>query len=205
MVRMKCKFGLLVFVTIFMNCGTDKPLPFLGESEEINGQTHPYTIPDFSFIDQDSNLVSNKTLAGNAYIADFFFTSCPTICPKVKTQMLRLRQQFPDRDNFKFLSMSIDYRKDSVPILHKYAEKLDIDSKNWHLVQLKKEQINEVANQFFNVAFEDDSAPGGFDHSGRLILVDGDGHIRSYCDGTDPKSVDKLAKDIRKLFKDEMD
>ena len=114
--------------------------------------------------------------------------------------MLRLREKFGERDDFKFLSMSIDYRKDSVPTLKKYAEKLGIESQNWHLVQLRKDQINEVANQFFNVAFEDESAPGGFDHSGRLILVDGEGHIRSYCDGTDPKSVDKLAKDISILF-----
>jgi protein SCO1/2 len=96
--------------------------------------------------------------------------------------------------------MSIDYRKDSVPVLKKYSEKLGIQSDDWHLVQLKKEQINAVANQFFNVAFEDDSAPGGFDHSGRLILIDGQGHIRSYADGTDPDSVDKLAGDIRRLF-----
>ena len=118
--------------------------------------------------------------------------------------MLRIREQFKDRDDFKFLSMSIDYRKDSIPVLRRYAEKLGIDSKNWHLVQLKKEELNERANQFFNVAFEDETAPGGFDHSGRLILVDGNGHIRSYGNGTDPESVDKLAKDIRKLF-DEMD
>lgn len=159
-----------------------------------------YTVPAFEFVDQDSHIVSNQTLSGNAYIADFFFTSCPTICPKVKTQMLRLHEQFRDRNDLKFLSMSIDYRKDSVPRLKKYGEKLGIESGSWHLVQLKKEEINAVANQFFNVAFEDESAPGGFDHSGRLILVDGQGHIRSYCDGTDPESVDKLAGDIRKLF-----
>jgi protein SCO1/2 len=114
--------------------------------------------------------------------------------------MLRLREQLDDSKDLKFLSMSIDYRKDSVPVLKKYSEKLGIQSDDWHLVQLKKEQINAVANQFFNVAFEDDSAPGGFDHSGRLILIDGQGHIRSYADGTDPDSVDKLAGDIRRLF-----
>lgn len=196
----KCKAVLLLIPFGFLACNSDKSLPYLGESEEINGQVVHYTIPSFEFMDQDNNLVSNQTLKGNAYIADFFFTSCPTICPKVKSQMLRLRKEFADRDDFKFLSMSIDYRKDSIPVLRRYAEKLGIDSRNWHLVQLRKDEINERANQFFNVAFEDESAPGGFDHSGRLILVDGDGHIRSYCNGTDPESVDKLAKDIHILF-----
>jgi protein SCO1 len=195
----KILVGLITL--IFLACGQEnKPLPYLGESEEIDGEIRHYTIPPFEFVDQDSNLVSNQTLAGKAYIADFFFTSCPTICPKVKQQMLRLREQFDDRDDLIFLSMSIDYRKDSVPVLKKYSEKLGIQADNWHLVQLKKAQINEVANQFFNVAFEDESAPGGFDHSGRLILVDGQGHIRSFADGTDPESVDKLASDLRRLF-----
>jgi len=199
-----CKIGAFLLFLILIGCKSDSPLPYLGESDEVDGKTQHYQIPPFKFVDQDSNIVTNQTLAGNAYIADFFFTSCPTICPKVKTQMLRLRDRFEDRTNFKFLSMSIDYRKDSVPILKKYGEKIGIDSRNWHLVQLKKGEINEVANQFFNVAFEDESAPGGFDHSGRLILVDGNGHIRSYCNGTDPESVDNLGKDIRKLL-DEMD
>jgi protein SCO1/2 len=193
--------AILLFFLLCLGCGSKfKSLPYLGESEEIDGKMQYYRVPPFQFIDQDSNMVSDQTLSGNAYIADFFFTSCPTICPKVKTQMLRLREQFQDRNDLKFLSMSIDYRKDSVPRLKKYAEKLGIESESWHLVQLKKEEINAVANQFFNVAFEDESAPGGFDHSGRLILIDGQGHIRSYCDGTDPDSVDKLAGDIRILF-----
>jgi protein SCO1/2 len=84
--------------------------------------------------------------------------------------------------------------------LKNYAEKLQIPSDRWHLVQLRKDQIEKVANQFFNIAFEDESAPGGFDHSGRLILVDREGHIRAHCDGTDPESVDGFAVDIEKLL-----
>lgn len=202
---MPFKLSYIPILFLLIACGkNNQPLPYLGDSEEIDGQMVYYTIPAFEFIDQDSNKVTNSSLSGKMYVADIFFTSCPTICPKVKQQMLRLQDQFPDRENLRFLSMSIDYRKDSVPVLKKYSEKLNINANNWHLVQLKKEEINSVANQFFNIAFEDESAPGGFDHSGRLILVDQDGHIRSFADGTDPDSVDKLAEDMRKLF-NEMD
>ncbi len=175
-------------------------LPYLGEKEITEDDTVYYTIPSFEFLDQDSNTVSNKTLAGKAYVTDFFFTSCPTICPKVKQQMLRLQDQFEDPAKLQFLSMSIDYRKDSIPVLKRYAEKIGIESDQWHLVQLEKGQVDKTANDFFNIAFEDENAPGGFDHSGRLILVDGNGHVRAHCNGTDADSVDGFAEDIKTLL-----
>jgi len=175
-------------------------LPYLGDSEVIEGETIHYKIPDFHFLDQDSNIVSNESLKGKAYVADFFFTSCPTICPTVKSELIRMRKSLKQSDELIYLSMSIDFRKDSIPVLKKYAEKLNISNQYWHLVQLEKDQISSVANQYFNVAFEDDDSAGGFNHSGRLILVDGNGHIRSHCDGTDSKSVDEFAKDVRTLL-----
>ncbi len=175
-------------------------LPYLGESEEIKGEMKYYRVPSFQFLNQDSVEVSDVSLAGKAYIADFFFTSCPSICPKVKRQMLKLDKKFQGEGRLKFLSMSVDYRRDSIPVLKEYSKKLDIDTERWHLVQLRKDNMSKIANQYFNVALEDESAPGGFDHSGRLILVDGDGHIRSHCDGTDPESVDKFADDIATLL-----
>ncbi|MDH3648379.1 MAG: SCO family protein [Saprospiraceae bacterium] len=178
-------------------------LPILGEKELINGDTNYYSIPPFSFIDQDSQYVSQSSLRGKIYVADFFFTSCPTICPKVKAQMLRVNDKFSSESQVAFLSHSIDYRRDSVPVLARYAQKLGITSDKWHLVQLSKEQIESVANQYFNIAFEDETAPGGFDHSGRLILVDRQGRIRSYCDGTDQEDVDRFMEDIQLLLDEE--
>ena len=193
---------LLVGTTLVAGCGetADDRLPFLGDTIIENGDTIYYTIPDFDYINQDSVHVTNETLAGKPYVADFFFTSCPTICPKVKSQMIRLHDMLGPQHSITFLSMSIDYRKDSVPILKRYVDKLEIDDDHWHFVQLKKDEIESVANQYFNIAFEDESAPGGFDHSGRLILVDGEGRIRSHCNGTDPESVDQFANDIRLLL-----
>ncbi len=198
---LKVEFILMLMVATFLQCQRDSgALPYIGERQIINGDTQYYRIPEFSFIAQDSSMVTNQSLAGTPYVTDFFFTSCPTICPKVKQQMMRLQKTFNRSDQLQFLSMSIDYRKDSIPALRRYADKLGIDDAQWHLVQLKKDQIESVANQFFNIALEDPSAEGGFDHSGRLILVDGNGHVRAHCDGTDPSSVDAFAKDIKRLL-----
>ncbi|NND04858.1 MAG: SCO family protein [Saprospiraceae bacterium] len=178
----------------------DGKLPYIGEREIIDGDTQYYTIPGFKYVNQDSVEISSELLSGVPYVADFFFTSCPTICPRVKRQMLRLQERFDDPKELKFLSMSIDYRKDSIPILKRYADKIGIDGDQWYLVQLNKDEVERVANQYFNVAFEDEDAAGGFDHSGRLILVDGKGHVRAHCDGTNPESVDAFANDIELLL-----
>ncbi len=193
---------LALIVAVMVSCSDSDSdrLPYLGDTVIEDGDTMYYTIPSFDYINQDSIHVTDETLAGRPYVADFFFTSCPTICPKVKSQMIRLQDMLGPDESINFLSMSIDYRKDSVPILKRYADKLEINDDHWHFVQLKKDQIESVANQYFNIAFEDESAPGGFDHSGRLILVDGKGRIRSHCNGTDPESVDQFAKDIRLLL-----
>ena len=189
---------------ILIGCqSTPAKLPILGETEVSNGDTLYYTVSDFNFLDQDSQVVSKATLSDKIYIADFFFTSCPTICPKVKAQMLRINEKFAEEPRLSFLSHSIDYRKDSIPVLNRYAAKLGITGGRWHLVQLQKDQIESVANQYFNIAFEDETAPGGFDHSGRLILVDTKGRIRSYCDGTDEQDVDRFMQDIELLLDEE--
>lgn len=194
---------LIILIIGFASCNYEpKSLPYMGEKKEVDGALVNYTVPPFTFVNQDSSVVSNNSLAGEPYVADFFFTSCPTICPKVKQQMLRLYNEF-DQEPLSLLSMSIDYHRDSIPVLKKYSTQLNVSSDRWHFVQLKKDEMSSVANQYFNVAYEDESIPGGFDHSGRLILVDGTGHIRAACDGTDPDSVDDFMEDIKTLLDEE--
>lgn len=192
-------FGISIY--FLYSCGAkNQPLPILGEKFVQDGDTVFYRIPEFAFINQDSQHISNSTFRNKIYVADFFFTACPTICPKVKKQMLRINDRFDREDQVAFLSHSIDYRTDSVPRLKLYSDKLGIENPNWHFVQLAKDSIEYFANAYFNVAFEDETAPGGFDHSGRLILVDKDRHIRSYCDGTDEEDVDRFMVDMQKLL-----
>lgn len=175
-------------------------LPIMGERQIVNGDTLYHTIPDFQFVDQDSNLVTQSTFEGGIYVADFFFTSCPTICPQMSAQMLRLQDKFSDNPEVKLLSHSIDPIRDSVATLKSYAEKLEIDSRKWHLVTGKKDSIYQIAKSYLVPAQEDKSAPGGYLHSGAFILIDNQRRIRNYYDGTKPEEVDLLMEDIEFLL-----
>lgn len=194
-------FGIIVCAFLGA-CQSDssRSLPFLGERNVVNGDTIYPSVPDFSFIDQDSQVVNNATFAGKAYIVDFFFIHCPTICPKVKANGLRIYEKFKNDDRFLMLSHSIDTRNDTVGALLRHAQKLGIDSKKWHLVTGDHDQIYGIADDYFSVATENPDAPGGFDHSGRLILVDKNRHVRSFCNGTDAQDVDRFMKDIELLL-----
>lgn len=194
----------LVFISLLGGCLSNEKtsrLPILGERDITPaGDTIYPQIPDFQFVNQDSQLINNATFAGKAYVVDFFFIHCPTICPKVKANGLRLYQKFQKEDGLLMLSHSIDTRNDTVAALRHHAEKLGIQSKKWHLVTGDHDAIYAIADNYFSVATEDPSAPGGFDHSGRLILVDKNRHVRSFCDGTDAEDVDRFMKDIQRLL-----
>lgn len=174
------------------------PLPILGNHriDPASGDTTYHVIPPFSFVDQDSAVITNKTFAGKAYIADFFFTSCPTICPKVKKQMLRLYDRYEGENDLVFLSHTIDTKRDSVGRLKLYAENLGVETRRWHFVTGDRDEIYEIAEDYMSIAKEDPNAPGGFDHSGWLLLIDKNGHIRSFANGTEEEPVNKLMKDI---------
>ena len=196
-------FGLLLAGTLF-SCQKKAPeaLPVLGNIEIENGDTLYHTVPDFSFVDQDSQVVTNATFKDKAYVVDFFFISCPTICPIVTKQMLRVYDRFKTEDRLMLLAHTIDTKRDSVSRLKQYAANLGVDSKKWRFVTGVKDDIYGIANDYFSIAIEDPNAPGGFDHSGRLILVDKNRRVRSFCDGTDPVSVDRFMVDIETLLKE---
>ena len=197
----------LVFLAFTTGClSNEKPgkLPILGERDVTPaGDTLYPQIPDFQFVDQDSQMVNNATFAGKAYVVDFFFIHCPTICPKVKANGLRVYEKFKNDDRVFLLSHSIDTRNDTIAALKHHAEKLGIETKKWHLVTGEHDAIYAIADNYFSVATEDPSAPGGFDHSGRLILVDKNRHVRSFCDGTKAEDVDRFMKDIETLLKEQ--
>ncbi len=180
-----------------------EPLPIIGERDIINGDTIYHTIPDFAFVNQDSQLVTNETFAGKAYVVDFFFTSCPTICPKTAKQMLRLYEHYQNDDRVLLLAHTVDPVRDSVGTLRNYARNLGVESSKWHFVTGNRGELYKIAEDYFSIAKEDPTAPGGFDHSGRFILVDKNRYVRSFCDGTDPESVDQFMKDIDRLLAQE--
>lgn len=175
-------------------------LPILGNRDVQGTDTIYPTIPAFEFINQDSQTVTNQTFKDRIYVVDFFFISCPTICPKVKKQMVRVYKQFAQEPSLVLLSHTIDVRHDTIPRLKAFAEGLNVKTDRWHFVTGEEEDIYQIAGDYFSVAQKDANAPGGFDHSGRLILVDEQRHVRSFCDGTDPASVDQFMKDIQCLL-----
>lgn len=194
-------FFALVIAFALSNCASEQGrLPYIGPIDVVNGDTIYHTIPDFRFIDQDSQWITNETFADQIYVSDFFFTSCPSICPRVKKQMLRIYDRYENEKGLSIISHSIDTKRDSVPVLKVYSNKIGVTSDVWHFVTGDKDEILGIANDYFVAAMEDEGAPGGFDHSGRLILVDRERKVRAFCDGTNPEEVDIFMKDIDRLL-----
>lgn len=182
---------------------TDKkeaPLPIFGEREVVGTDTVYHTIGDFKFVDQDSATVTNETFQNKIYVADFFFTSCRTICPIMKTQMLRVYDSIQNDPEVLLLSHSIDPEYDTVGLLHDYAERLGVKSSKWHFVTGNKDDIYKIAQtSYFATALEDKSEPDGFIHSGAFLLIDKHKRIRGKYDGTKEEDVNRLMGDILKL------
>ncbi len=194
---MRIHIGLFLISMVSFACQMEQEkLPILGEKLIEGTDTLFHTIPEFSFTNQEGQEVTLATFEDKIYVVDFFFVSCPTICPVVKAQMLRVLEAYQDEDRLVFLSHTIDPKRDTVERLKKYADNLGVGVPKWHFVTGDKDKLHGIASSYFSIAYEDSSAPGGFDHSGRLILIDQNKHIRSYCDGTDPESVDQFIKDI---------
>ena len=201
---------LVFLATIFAGCSAPEKeiLPVLGRHEYINkadGTTDTiyHSIKPFSFVDQDSLPITNETYKNKIYVADFFFTSCPSICPVMKVQMLRVYEKYVDNPQVGLLSHSIDPEYDNVAVLKDYAERLEVKSSKWHFVTGDKSEIYDMAQTSYYVgARENEQAPGGYEHSGAFILVDPERHIRGVYNGTDPESINKLLKDIDTLLQE---
>ena len=199
----------LVSVWIFWQCkpaseeSSQEVLPKLGNWHvDDAGDTVYHQIAEFAFINQEGDTISNQDVKGKVYVADFFFTSCPTICPIMKKEMLRVHEAFGDNPNFKILSHSIDPTYDTQQVLKDYAEKLGIENaKTWNFLTGEPQKIYEIGQtSYLTTAMEDQNEPGGFLHSGAFVLIDQVGHIRGVYDGTKSDQVDNLIKDIPKLL-----
>ncbi len=209
---MKALLFSLATLLLTLGCSEkESRLPIIGHKQvdfkTVDGKqvadTTFHTIADFSFINQDSAIVTQETLANKVYVSDFFFTSCPTICPIMSAQMLRVYETYQNNPNFAILSHSIDPEHDSVAVLKDYAERLGASSEKWHFVTGNKDSIFNIGQTSYLVrAQEDQFEPGGYIHSGAFILVDQERRIRGLYDGTKADEVDRLINDIPKLLKE---
>ena len=190
---------------LYTSCIKEKkqPLPVFGEKEVSGSDTVYHTIGNFHLLNQDSVVVTNKTLSGKIYVADFFFTSCRTICPIMKTQMHRVYETIKDDNEVLLVSHTIDPEHDTVALLHDYADRLGVETDKWHFLTGNKDSIYYLAQtSYFATAMEDESEPDGFIHSGAFLLIDKKGRIRGKYDGTKQDDVDRLIEDIDKLKKE---
>lgn len=195
---------VIAFAIALASCSKPEPrLPIFGEREVQGSDTVYHQIADFSFVDQDSAEVTNATFKDKIYVADFFFTSCRTICPKMKTQMLRVYDTIQNDPDVLILSHTIDPEYDTVGLLRDFAERLGVKSNKWHFVTGNKEDIYKIAQtSYFATAMEDKTEQDGFIHSGAFLLIDKDRRIRGKYDGTVEEDVNRMLVDIERLKKE---
>ncbi len=200
------QYVLIAIISVAAACSmktTSDKLPIYGRTFYEEGDTIYHTIQDFRLVDQDSSGVTNETFENQVYVSDFFFTTCPTICPKMKQQMLRVYEQFEDNEQVAILSHTIDPKHDTVALLNDFASKLGVKSSKWKFVTGDPDYIYDLGETSYMVmADEDPNAPGGFIHSGAFLLVDKERRIRGIYDGTLEDQVDILLEDINRLLKE---
>jgi len=199
-------FSIFVLISA---CKENRKLPYYGQSEikeikktdgSITVDTVYRTIPDFSFLNQDSILITNKTFKDKVYIADFFFTSCTSICPTMHRNMKSIFEEYKSDQDVMFLSHTIDFKYDKPSKLKKYATKLEVDGDKWQFAYGSKDDIYNIAKDYLVVVMEDSSQKEKYVHQGWLVLVDKNKHIRGAYEGTNDTAVAQLKKDIQVLL-----
>ena len=163
-----------------------------------------HKIDDFSLVNQNNEIITNETYDGKIYIADFFFTTCPGICPIMKENMIELQDEFINDDDVLLLSHTVTPEIDSVSVLKKYSQKKGVLDTKWNMVTGDKKQIYNLARKSYLVA-EDIESPRKYDmiHTENFVLVDSKRRIRGFYDGTDIDVMNNLISDIKILKKEE--
>ncbi len=206
------KSAVLATCTFLAIAGCDssnKKLPILGERDwtkkVVDGKevvdTIYNTIPPFSFVNQNGDTITEQIVKDKIYITDFFFTTCPTICPVMKKQMLKVYEKFKGNPDVMILSHTIDPEHDTPAVLNTFAKDLNVTGNQWQFLTGPKEKTYEIGlKHYMVVAKEDKTAEGGFLHSGAFILVDKDKHVRGMYDGTTEEGTKKLLADVQTLL-----
>ena len=183
---------------------------------KLNGSARK--VPDFIFMNQDSLYIGNEDFLGKVYVAEFFFTSCPSICIEMNQNMKILDNEYGNREDFGIASFTIDPEYDTPHILKKYSESYNVKSQNWHFLTSNEKTVFNLANSGFNIfAAINPNVAGGFEHQGYFALIDKKGYLRSRVDnfdnpivyysgvdeGEDNKNdIDILIEDIAILLKE---
>jgi len=208
-------FVVAVTIGYFMLKSKEEPLPIINpvdlEEEmvdpEILRKGKGHRVGNFSFLNQDGETITQEEVKGKVYVAEYFFTTCGTICPKMNEQMRRVQLEFADNDDVRILSFTVDPEVDTVEQMKDYAEGHGAKTGQWHFLTGKKEDLYSLARKSFFVLKPAEAQNLGdvgsdFIHTNNFVLVDRLGRIRGYYDGTSRKEVDKLMRDIKRLLEE---
>lgn len=174
---------------------TKEKLPVLGNPGHKVGA--------FRFVNQEGKPITQEDVKGKTYVVEYFFTTCKGICPKMNANMKKVYDAYKDTPNFLILSHTVDPETDSVPVLKAYAERFDANPRKWLFLTGDKKQLYEVArNEYLLTANEGDGGPDDFVHTQMFALVDKEGQLRGFYDGTKEEEISKLIKDIKRLMQE---
>ena len=210
------KYVLIIVAILFVSCIEDKEekeialnsvkgLPYFDSADFTPRWEKPeHKIPQFSFTNQNGEIVTNKDYYGSIYIADFFFTTCPGICPKLEKNMSLLQEHYKSEDDIKLISHTVMPWVDNVDKLKQYEENNDIDAKKWNLVTGDRDTLYSIARNgyFADEDFVKTKDESEFIHTENFILVDKEGYIRGVYNGTIELDIKRLIRHIDILKKE---
>lgn len=169
--------------------------------ESLRKKTRNHRVGDFVLINQLGDTITESDFKDKIYVADFFFASCQTICPKMSTKMAELQEEFSENDKVMFLSHSVTPVADSVSVLREYGESYGANPNQWMLTTGAKEHIYKLAREdYFAVLDEGDGGAQDFIHTENFVLVDPDKRLRGFYDGTSDEDIKQLKEDIKTLI-----
>ena len=214
-------FGLVVIISVivayFMITGKkNTKAPDVLNPIDLNPETvdqdllqvgQGHKIGEFSFTNQDGQPIGLKDLKGKVFVAEYFFTTCQTICPRMNDQMQRIQQAFKAETNFKILSFTVNPEVDTVEQLKRYAQEHQAIAGKWHFLTGEKTKLYEAARKYFFLLKKSEVENQGdvgsdFIHTNNFVLIDREQRIRGYYDGTNPKEVDKLIRDAKLILQE---
>ena len=197
-------FLLLITSVLFISCSkTQREVPFKGPKEIVGDDTVYYHIPDFEFRNQDSVVITNDSYKGKVYAINFFFTSCPTQCPTITSNLLALHEEFKGNDQVKLVSVTLDPEFDTEEKLRIYAkEGFGIDTKYWDFLRADENYTFRIMNGgFFQSGAQGKDEQGDIGHSSNIVLIDQEGRLRIYYDALKKEDLEELSEDIKTLLK----
>lgn len=196
-------WGMLVFVIAAVVAANIKT--YMHRPSETSVPESPlsrlavhHQVPDFALTNQHGNALARADLEGKVWVADFIFTTCPTICPPMTDEMVRLQNEFASESELHFVSFSVDPERDTPAVLSRYADDFGVDGSRWAFLTGEKTSIYQLAHEGFNLA----TGHRGSEilHSTRFVLVDRQGKVRGYYDSRSKANLQRLRRDIKTLL-----